>query len=156
MYAGHFGIALAVRARDPSLPLAWLLVASVAPDLLVLSVFHTAPAIAVVATVAFIVGRLKFSTRSGLLLGALVVAHFVADLLTSALAIWPNGPEAGLRWYDRPLLDFIIEAGVIAVGWSLWRRSLPHDGHSRALRMLMLFVLAQAAFSVFIAGGAND
>lgn len=154
MYAGHMGVALAATRRV-DLPLSWLLVASIVPDLLPAPLFHTAPAVALVAAGAYGAGRARWSARGGEVLAALVVLHFAFDLLTSSLLLWPDGPSFGLRVYDRPLADFGLEGAIVAFGWWQWRRSVPEQQQSRSLSMLLLLLGIQTFFSAFLSGTAN-
>lgn len=160
MFLGHFGLALAGKKADPALPLAALLTASALPDLLdpVLSLAgldgtaltHTGPA---AAGLALLVGALGWlMTRrwlASVLLAALIASHFLADLVTSKLALWTGGPVAGWGLYGRPWINFGLEATVIVVGWALYRRTLPEPrrGHPLVFVMLGVLLALQAAIA---------
>lgn len=155
MYAGHLGLGLAASGRRPDVPLGAFLVASVAPDLLVASTFHTIPAVLLLTLAGYALGRWRFDHEVGLLLALLVGLHVAVDLVTSELALWPNGPGLGLRLYDVPAADFVLEAATVAGGWWLWRRSVPPTDRERSPSMLTLLLACQLVFAVFIASGAN-
>ncbi len=155
MYVGHLGLGLVAKSRRPDVPLGVFLIASVTTDLLYFSLFHTLPLVALTTAALFLAGAIRFDRHVGLLLAALVVAHLGVDLLTSGIALWPNGSERGFRLYDTPLADFILEAPVIVAGWWVWRRTLPDTRDRAANSMLVLLLVSQALFDAFVAGTAN-
>lgn len=155
MYAGHLGLGLVAKSRRDDVPVAAFLAASVATDLLVLSVFHTVPLVAATAAMAFAVGAIRWDRVVGGLFALLVGAHWLVDLVTSSLPLWPNGPKVGLRAYDVPPVDLGLELVVIAAGWWLWRNSLPDGQAARVRPMLYMLVISQLFFDLFIAGNAN-
>ncbi len=135
MILGHIGLALGARAADREAPLPWLVVASIAPDVLDVGLAaaavcnangeftHSLAAIAVTAVALGAAGW--WATRSrktALLIAALVVSHLLADYLTGAKALWIGGPVVGLDLYRWPAADFGIEAAVITAGWWAARR----------------------------------
>ena len=156
MYAGHIGIALAATARRPDVPLAALIGASLLPDALAVPFFHTIPAIAVLVVVTYVVGQRL--AGAGLLLAALVLSHFLVDLVMANLRVWPgrDDVEVGLGLYDYPPVEFVLEAAVIVAGWFGWRRSLADPTPDRTRPMLVLLLVAQLAFAVLVSGTAND
>ena len=157
MYAGHIGIATGARARRPDVPLALLIVAALLPDLLVHPVFHTVPAVVVLVVAAYVVGLRRWDREVAMVLSALVASHFLVDLLTSNLDVWPGGDvEIGLGLYDVPLLDFALEGTVIILGWLAWRRSLQGALAQRTRPMLVLLLASQAVFALFVSGTANS
>lgn len=92
-----------------------------------------------------------------MLVAALVASHFGVDLLTSNLQAFPGrDARIGLGLYDFPPIDFVLEAGVIVVGWVAWRCSLPLTPPAKTRPMLMLLLVSQAFFSTFISAGANN
>jgi hypothetical protein len=157
MYAGHVGIAIGATARRPDLPLVVLILASLLPDLLVQPIFHTAPAVAALVVLTYAAARLRWDAGAGALLAALVVSHFLVDLLTSHLRVWPNSDlEIGLGLYDLPRADFALEAVVIGAGWLAWRHALDRPNPKRTRPMLILLLVCQAAFAIFVSDTAND
>src|SRR5688572_30885343 len=59
-----------------------------------------------------------------------------SDVCSSDL--WPGGPLVGLSLYERPALDFLVEAPVIVAGWLLYRRSLPALSRNSRYSMALL------------------
>jgi len=107
MYMGHFAIALGARRRLQPLPMAWLLFASIEPDLHdvlgnlvpVLGIgpdTHSIPGVCAAAIAVAAITALIFR-RAGLALGAglLVLSHVAVDYLTSRLPLWRHGPVIG-------------------------------------------------------------
>lgn len=160
MFLGHFGLALAGKRADPALPLAGLLTASVLPDLLdpALSLAgldgtaltHTGPAaLGLALVVGWGAGLLTRRWSAGVLLAALTLSHFLADLVTSKLELWRGGPAAGLGLYGQPWINFGLEATLIVVGWILYRETLPSSrrGHPVAFAILGVLLTLQAAIA---------
>jgi hypothetical protein len=171
MYAGHIGIALGAKGSRPALPLIALILAAQGPDwvdtILTGMRFaqhrsemwsHSIPSAlliaALLATASFIVWR----SPTALVLPAVYLLHLPADYLTGMKPLAPGAPSIGLRLYDHPPIDFVLEAVVITVGWRLWKRSLPDDRRDRPAAWLLLvgllFVQAAAdvAFGIRAAG----
>lgn len=167
MYMGHFGIALGARRWLRPLPMAWLLFASIEPDLHdVLGGMapslgigpdtHTLPGAFAAAIVLAAAAMLLFR-RAHLALGTglLVLSHVAADYLTSRLPLWRHGPMVGLHLYATPWADFLLEAGTIAIGLALYARSpdlrRPVRGSVAALAVLMLVL--QGVWNFGLGGG---
>lgn len=136
MITGHLGVAAAAQSRWPAVPLLWLLPVSIAPDLLdvayaligVCSPYglysHTIPAAALTGAVLGGIAYLATGSRAaGLLTAGLVLAHLPMDFVTGHKIFWPGGPLMGLHLYQRPWLDFLVEAPIVLGGWWLLRRS---------------------------------
>jgi hypothetical protein len=135
MIVGHLGIALGARAVDREAPLGWLVVASLAPDIIDLAVAAAGVcnpdgaythSLAAVAGTALVLGvTAAWNThrgRTGLLVAALVVAHLLADYVTGQKALWIGGPLIGLNLYQWGWADFAVEAPIIVGGWYAARR----------------------------------
>jgi hypothetical protein len=142
---GHLGIAMAVRARWPRVPLAFLAVASVAPDVVDLALralrvsvpagvySHSLPAAAALAVLCGAATALwQRSPAAGWMVVAMVLLHLPADYITGLKILWPGGPIVGLNLYTHPMADFVLEALIAFAGWcylrardrsSLWLRS---------------------------------
>jgi hypothetical protein len=128
MYMGHFAIALGARRWLQPLPMAWLLFASVEPDvhdavghaIPALSIgpnTHTIPGILVAALAIGLITAALFRQPS-LALGAglLVLSHLAVDYMTSQLPLWSGGPVVGLHLYAHPWADFLLETATVATG----------------------------------------
>jgi len=132
---GHLGIAAAAHSTRRDSTLFWLAGAAMAPDL-VDGLFvvartcnpnglysHTVPAAALLAAVVGAIAFLATGQRAtGLLCALLVLAHLPPDFVTGHKLFWPGGEIVGWRLYDRPVLDFLLESVIVAVGWWLMRR----------------------------------
>jgi hypothetical protein len=132
--AGHLGIAGAAYSVRRDSSLLWLLGASLAPDV-VDAMFvvagscnphglysHTLPAAALIAVVTGAVAYAATGRRAtGVLAAVLVLAHLPLDYVTGRKLFWPGGELAGLRLYEYPAADFLVEALMAVGGWWLVR-----------------------------------
>ena len=161
MYAGHVGVALGIRGLRGELP-AWALVlAAQGPDWIdvVLMPFipdgertaywsHSIPSALVAALLLAVVARVRWrSAAAGTVAALTYLLHLPADYLTGRKPLWFGGPTIGLSLYSHPRWDFVVEVIVIALGWHLYRRSLPTSRRHHALvwALLVGLVLLQAA-----------
>lgn len=176
MYAGHVGIALALRGRDPAPPLWLVVLAAQGPDwadaLWVMTgrplqltrwpphgfpmLLFGAAACACVA-VAFAVRRGTPRAKPALLVATAYVSHWFADYFTGIKPTWPGGPFLGLQWYQFPARDLALESAVIVAGWLVWRRTLPAETrwrgrtHPLAWALLAVLLALQTAGDVVMA-----
>ena len=163
MYAGHIGIALGAKGARPALPLIALVIAAQGPDWIdtVLTGLrvpqaqnemwsHSIPSVLLAAAALGIVSLIYWRSRAGLMLPVVYVLHLPADYLTGMKPLAPGAASIGLQLYDRPSIDFVLEAIVITVGWKRWKRSLPEDRRDRPAAWLLLvgLLLLQAAADV--------
>ena len=148
MFVGHLAVALGAKKIEPDVPLAASAAASFALDLVwpllllagveVVQVrpgdtaftslefvsypwTHSLLMVLVWSGLAAAVGRLLFARwRPGLLLGGLVLSHWVLDWVTHRpdLPLWPGGPVAGLGLWNSIPGTIVLEAGLLALG--LW------------------------------------
>jgi hypothetical protein len=146
MYAGHVGIALGARGFRKDVPLWALIIASQLPDwadagLCVANLrsgtpglySHSFSAIAVLAAVAAAIYMLAARSAAGAyVMAAMVVSHAAGDWITGLKPTWTGGPMIGLQLYHYPMLDFVLEAAVIVIGWMFYRKSLPPERRSSA------------------------
>lgn len=135
MYAGHAAIALVIKARKPSVPVAPLVLASYGPDWaeLFLGLFegraqmrevtHTIPAVvacALVAAGAYAV----FTRRPGA--GAVLLAwvsHWPADFITAHKPLLGTNNAVGLDLYHLPAADFALESFLVIVSCVMYARA---------------------------------
>lgn len=168
MIVGHVGVAAATRSgwRRPSLP--WLLVACVAPDLVDIALAlagvcnpyglysHTVPAAALLAAVVGGAALLVTGSRATAIASALMVLlHLPLDLVTGHKIFWPGGPMMGLYLYQRPLLDFVIEAPMLLAGWWLLRRSRSAPRWATSVLVLGTLLGGQAVIDLAVRGGVK-
>lgn len=136
MITGHLGVAAAARSGWPRVSLFWLLPAAIAPDLLDVAYSlaglcspyglysHTIPAVVLTGAVLGGIAFLATGSRTtGLIVAGVVLAHLPLDFVTGRKIFWPGGPLLGLRLYERPLLDFLVEVPLALGGWWSMRRT---------------------------------
>jgi len=162
MFAGHLAVALASKKVDPDVPVAAAVAATFWLDLLwpilllagVESV-RVSPGDTAFTSLAFEsypwshslaaalvwsalgvglarVGRL--SLRTSLLLGALVLSHWILDFVTHRpdLPLWPGGPVYGLSLWSSVVGTVVVEGSMFAVGIRLYVTSTTaRDGVGR-------------------------
>jgi len=166
MYVGHMGVALGAHGLRKGIPLWFLIIASQLPDWAdagfclagirpsvpgILS--HSIPAVTVLALIAAITYAAALRDPAGMLLvAAVVMSHAAGDYLTGIKPTWSGGPMIGLMLYRRPVLDFVIEAGVIFLGWLLYRRSLDSERRRTepVYTLLAVLLVVQAGADVFL------
>jgi membrane-bound metal-dependent hydrolase YbcI (DUF457 family) len=183
MFIGHFAVALAAKRAAPRISLGWLFAAVQFPDLL-WPVFlltgverariapgdtaftplafehypwsHSLLMVVIWGVVLGVVYRLRRNDgRAALLIGALVVSHWVLDWLTHRpdLPLIPiGGPKLGLGLWNYATATLVIEAVLFAVGVILYTRSTTaRDRTGRwawiSLVVFLLFMHATNAFS---------
>jgi hypothetical protein len=158
---GHLGIAAAAYATRRDSSLLWLLVAAMAPDavdamFVVVGICnphglysHTVPAAALIAAVMGGVAFLATDRRAtGLLAAALVLIHVPLDYVTGYKLFWPGGEIMGLRLYERPLADFLLEAAVVWGGWRLLRTTAGAPRWATGRLVLVTLFAIQATMSI--------
>lgn len=156
MFVGHLAAAMGATALKPEAPLGAAVGASFAIDLLwpVLLLAgvetvevapgntaftplsfahypwsHSLLMVLVWTGVATVIGRVALRRWSaGMVLGGLVLSHWVLDLLTHRpdLPLWPGGPQVGLGlWYSIPG-TILVEGGFFLVAlWLYGTRTRP-------------------------------
>lgn len=152
-------MAAAVRSGWRDTSLLWLLLASVAPDLLdiayalvgICSPFglysHTVPVVVLLALVVGVAAYVATGSRATAVgAGSLVLLHLPADLITGYKYFWPGRPLMGLNLYRHPALDFLLEASVALGGWWLLRRNGRAPRWATVAAAAGALVLVQAAF----------
>lgn len=161
MIAGHFGVAMAARARWSRHPLLVLVIAAIFPDIIdfVTAALHicgpnglyshSLPAIAIQSAVLGTGVMLwRRSPAAGGMVVAMIVLHLAADYITGLKVLWAGGPVIGLNLYSHPAWDFILEAVVTFGGWRLLRMSPARDRWSSAPMVLAMLLAAQAALDI--------
>lgn len=161
MYVGHAAIALAIRARRPSVPVAPLVIASYGPDWaeLVLGLFegraemrevtHTVPAVIACGLVA--AGAYALLTnRAGA--GAILLAwllHWPADFLTAHKPLLGTTDLVGLDLYHLPAVDFAVESFLVVACCVLYARAFARTPAQRR------WVAAMAVLLIGLQGGLD-
>ena len=69
------------------------------------------------ALLAVVVGALAYfftdQRATGVLAALLVLAHLPLDFITGRKLFWPGGELMGLRLYDHPIGDFVVEVALV-------------------------------------------
>ena len=169
MITGHFGIAAGVRSqsRAPmgSVLFLALLGAAVLPDAMdalywVINLcspygLYSHTLYAVVLEAAVVGGAVFLLTGSRavtLMFVVVVLLHSPADFFTGRKLFIPGDDLLGLRFYDRPVLDWLLEVPVAIVGWWMLRRSGRGPRWATSVWALALMVATQTTFDVLSTG----
>ena len=161
MYAGHAAVALALRRREPRLPILLLVIAAFGPDWLELllmipdkregmAVFtHSIPAVLVGGALA---AALYSATRrpGGRTIFLAWTLHWPADLVTGLKPLVLREPLIGLDLYKVPAVDFALESMVVVIGCALYARAFPPRGELRRVVVMLgaALIMMQAALDV--------
>lgn len=137
MLIGHLGPAYAARSRWPAIPAAWLLVATMAPDLARLALAatpnasrldlnlysHYLPWSALLAAgLGLLAWAVRRDVRMAMVIGALVLSHIALDMISGRKPLWYGGP-GGMDLQEYQQLEFLIEAALLVIGWRMLRRA---------------------------------
>ena len=152
MIAGHFGLAVGVKAGAPRLPLSALLVSTFLLDVLFFILWpagiesltqvnptkggviihayytHSLVGALLIAAVAGILAGRWWGQRSGMVIGMVVFSHWALDLLVHNpdLPILPgnigNLPLLGLGLWQMPVVSVLLELGLVLGGAYLYYR----------------------------------
>ena len=153
MFVGHYGVALAAKSRAPHASLGILIIAAqlvdlVWPVLLLLGIervsivpsdnpflrlsFDSYPwTHSLVTTVLWGVlaggayGALRRDRAAGVVVGLLVVSHWVLDWITHVpdLPLYPGGPRVGLGLWNSVGATMLVETLVFLAGLVIYARS---------------------------------
>lgn len=161
MIAGHFGIAMAARARWGRLPLLAIMIAAISPDIIdfvtaALRICgpdglysHSLPSIAIQSLVVGTAVTLwRRSRATGGIVVAMIILHLAADYITGLKVLWAGGPVVGLNLYAYPLVDFVLEAVLTFGAWRLLRASPAGERWSSSPMLLVILLAAQVALDV--------
>lgn len=158
MFVGHLALALGTRYVEPRVPLGAAVAASYGLDLLwpVLLLTgaesvrvqagdtaftnlsftsypwsHSLLVVAGWSALTMIVAqRVYGSARIGRFLGALVLSHWVLDVVTHRpdLPLWPGGPVVGLGLWNSIAATIVVEGTLLVAGlWLYLRASAARD-----------------------------
>ena len=147
-------MALALKTREPRVPMAVLVAACFGPDWveLFLGLFvgrsagetysHFIPGVLLGASAAALVYALV-SRRAGSRWVAIGwLSHWPADFLTAHKPLVNPGHVVGLDFYDLPVVDFLIEATLVVVCAWLYARTFAPDRPRRRWVAAAALVLA--------------
>ena len=161
MITGHIGVAFGAKAARGSASLWWLLVATVAPDIVdFIAGFsgicnpgglysHAFPAVLIVAlAVGAASGWQTRNSTTAILAMGLVFVHLPLDYITGLKYLWPGSPIVGLYIYRWPALDFVVEVPVVVAGWWILRRSGAGPKWAASVVTLVLLIAIQASLNM--------
>lgn len=161
MFAGHFGLAAAVKAREPELPIWSLIVASQLLDIVFIPLFltgletiepigtgskeilihagytHSLAGALLISVAAGWLARRKWGQRSGLVIALTVFSHWLLDLLVHRPDMpvlpgnWGNLPPLGFGLWQWPAVSMMLEASIILAGGYLYFRYAFFSGKER-------------------------
>ena len=164
MYAGHAAVALALRWREPRLPIVPLVIACYGPDwaevvlmapnpqAVMAAYTHSIPGLLIGAALATLLWT--WMRRPGaMLLGAGWLLHWPADLFTGRKPLIFPTPVIGFDLYKLPLADFLLEATVVAIGCAIYARGVPKRAELRRVIVILgaALIALQAAADVALA-----
>lgn len=182
MFIGHFGVALAAKPLAPRVSLGTLFVAAQFIDLLwptfllldlervridpslpgltplVFIHYPITHSLLGTAVWAAVLGGVYLAlmrhTRGALVIGGLVVSHWVLDALVHRpdLLLWPGGTMViGLALWERPVFAIVLELAFFIAGVWLYLHATASVPHAPRWRFwaLIAFLLAVHAANLF-------
>jgi hypothetical protein len=161
VYAGHVAVALALKAREPRLPIAPLALACFGPDWVELLLLiggkkagmavytHSIPAVLIGAALAAAAYAAFRRPGAGLIFVGWLL-HWPADLFTGRKPIFGATPLAGMDLYKVPLADFALETIVIVIGCAIYARRYAARAELRRTIVILAtaLILLQGAVDV--------
>ncbi|MEQ9400485.1 MAG: hypothetical protein RJQ04_15080 [Longimicrobiales bacterium] len=177
MFVGHLAAALAAKKIEPRTPLGAAVAAGFGLDLiwplfllggletvrinpgdtaftnLAFDFYPWSHSLAMVVgwslVAALVGGKLIGSKRVGTTLGALVMSHWILDLVAHRpdLPVWPGGPVLGMGlWYSVPG-TLVVEGSMLAIGLAAYRATTRPDDRVGSLALSGLLVLSVAIWA---------
>lgn len=153
MFAGHFGLAAAVKAKQPSVPLWTLIISTQLLDIIFIPLYifgvetiesignggkeilihaeytHSLFGALLIACLAGVLAWKKWGKRCGIVISVTVFSHWILDLIVhrADLPIFPGNmggfPMLGLGLWKWPALSLSLEASIITLGTILYFQS---------------------------------
>ncbi|RSD22115.1 permease [Amycolatopsis eburnea] len=172
MIAGHFGLAAAVKAGRPAIPVWTLMLATAWLDVVFVPLYlsgietvdgegygggvihadytHSLVSALVLAALFGGVAAIKLGREAGLILGGVVFSHWLLDLVVhrADLPILPGNagdlPTLGFGLWRLPAVSAVVELLMLAIGIGLYWRAAAKRDPKRARTL----GLSAAAFGV--------
>ena len=172
MIAGHFGLAAAVKAGRPAIPVWTLMLATAWLDVVFVPLYlsgietvdgagygggvihadytHSLVGALVLAALFGGVAAIKLGREAGLILGGVVFSHWLLDLVVhrADLPILPGNagdlPTFGFGLWRLPAVSAVVELLMLAIGIGLYWRAAAKRDPKRARTL----GLSAAAFGV--------
>ncbi|MDQ7809124.1 permease [Amycolatopsis sp. A133] len=157
MIAGHFGLAAAVKAARPAIPLWMLMLATAWLDVVFIPLYligvekidgaggygegvihadytHSLVGAVVLAALFGAVAAWRLDRQAGFVLGGVVFSHWLLDLVVhrADLPVLPGNagdlPVFGFGLWRSPGVSAVVEVLLLVVGIGLyWREAAKHD-----------------------------
>ena len=167
MYAGHAAVALALKTRDPRVPMVPLVLACYGPDWLEtflglwhgrgeMSLYtHYLPGLLAGALGAAALYAIVFQRPGGWTILAGWLLHWPADFFTAHKGLLSPTDRIGLDLYNLPLADCVLEASVVLVCCVLYARTFAHSRTQRrwVAAMAAALIVLQALLDLGTAQG---
>ena len=153
MYVGHVAVALALRTRDPRVPMLPLALACYGPDWLetALGLFrgrsemslytHYLPGLMAGALAAAALYAIVLRRPGGWVILSGWLLHWPADFFTAPKGLLSPTVRVGLDLYNLPLADFLVEAALVVACCALYARTFAHGPAQRRWVVAMAAVL---------------
>jgi hypothetical protein len=164
VYVGHAAVALALKAREPRLPLIPLTLACFGPDWVEVALMFPAPREGMAVYTHSIPAVLIGATLAGLLFAALRqpgaryialawLLHWPADLLTGRKPVLDGNVLVGLDLYSMPAADFVLESIVVLAACAIFARRFAVRAEARRVVVILgiTLVMLQGAVDVALA-----
>ena len=114
---------------------------------------HTTYAVLLEASIIGGIALLATGSRGvALLFVGVVLLHSPADYFTGRKLYVPGGEMFGLRFYERPLLDWLLEVPLLTAGWWVLRRNGGGPRWAASVWTLVLLLILQTTLDVFVIG----
>lgn len=162
MYAGHAAVALALKTRDPRVPIVPLTLACYGPDWLeiVLGVSrgrnemalytHYLPGLFAGGLAAAALYVIVFRRPGGWLILAGWLLHWPADFFTAHKGLLSPTDRVGIDLYNLPAADFILEGALVLACCALYARTFAHSPAQR--RWVVAMALGLLALQAMLDG----
>ena len=143
MYAGHVAVALALKTREPRVPLVPLVLACYGPDWLELFLgiwrgrtamglyTHYLPGLLTGALAAAALYVIVFRRPGGWVILSAWLLHWPADFFTAHKGLLSPTDRVGLDLYDLPAADFLLESLLVLLCVALYVRTFAHSPAQR-------------------------
>jgi hypothetical protein len=169
VYAGHAGVALALKGGERRASIIALTFACVGPEWVTAALLvagqtelagvlsHSIPAVVVGAAAAAWLYRRSGRRGAGSVLAGWLL-HWPADLLTGKKPLVLASPLVGFELYGRPAVDFAVESLAVVVGCVLYARLYPRRGEVRRVIVILgvSLIALQGVVDVALAVTRND
>jgi hypothetical protein len=145
VYVGHAAIALALKAREPRIPIAPLVLASYGPDWTEIilgyslgsgraamwAYAHCVPGVILGGALAAAAYALLFRRPGAWYVLLAWLLHWPADYLTARKPLFDLQHLIGLDLYRRPVIDFALEGGLVVACCIVYARVFASERRQR-------------------------